>query len=271
MKIDWIRMEYVVDPEMFRGGPTPEEKALHCLFQEPPIPEKAVPLESLLPGFTIRVYINDQLGWNELCDFEELGKMLQPGSGTFRPFVTRCSCPDCETGIDKIHSINTGEWIDWTTLFPHGHPTGCGGSVACGSCPKRDWTLCNFHEQREVKRYRFSAGQFRDEVLALARTVRLIDSCGEALLGGPLLPEKEEPVFREVLENREDALFLRLNWSDCQIRKKAIEQLLQTDFSFLKNPFSFAAYAAGKTTGHGERNEPSAGQTAGSSVHHRHG
>ena len=179
MKIDWIRMEYVVDPEMFRGGPTPEEKALHCLFQEPPIPEKAVPLESLLPGFTIRVYINDQLGWNELCDFEELGKMLQPGSGTFRPFVTRCSCPDCETGIDKIHSINTGEWIDWTTLFPHGHPTGCGGSVACGSCPKRDWTLCNFHEQREVKRYRFSAGQFRDEVLALARTVRLSTAAGK--------------------------------------------------------------------------------------------
>lgn len=236
-------MEYAVDPNAFRGEPTPEEKALHCLFLEPFVSKEAVPGKSLLPGFSIRISINDRLCWSELCDFEELGKMLHPGSGTFTPFVTYCTCPECEASIAPILSVNTGEWIEWTTEFPR-DSTGYCGSADYRNDQLQSRSGCNLKELKTAKQYRFSASQFRDEVLALARTIQLIDSCGETLLGGPLSPTEQENAYEKYLKNRD--IFLQLDYSSYQIRKEEIERLLQTDFSELKNPLAFVAPAAEK-------------------------
>jgi len=237
MDFDWIRLEYVVDPERARCGPTAAEKALHCLFSDGIVSEE-YPAHIQLPKYKVRAYINDRLCWDECCDFSQFAEMLKPGTGTFTPFTTVCDCPECEGRVDEIHSINTGEQICWRTNFPRKHPAGCGNSRDCGDCSDWDWFDCYYFEPKEMKNYCFSAGQLCREVRSLAYAVLRVDALGAAMLGWELPLEDQEKIVEENAANWDSDEIL-LYWDAYCRRHRDIQNLLQMDFSQLRDHFSW--------------------------------
>lgn len=184
-RFDWIRFEYVVDRCHHRSSPNEAEKALHCLFDGNCADGEDYADDVFLPRYHARVYINDQICWNEWCDFAELGKILD-GDGDFTPFVLFHQTPEDPEIVDVIHSTNDREVIEWHSRFPRRHITGCNDCVEANDCPNLDWRCCLREEPEEKHTFRFSAGRFKEEVVNFLRAISAVDHLTAMTLGGPL-------------------------------------------------------------------------------------
>lgn len=184
-RFDWIRFEYVVDRCHHRSSPTEAEKALHCLFDGSCADGEDYADDVFLPRYHMRVYINDQLCWDEWCDFAELGKMLDL-SGDFTPFIQFYRRPEDPDIVDVIHSTNDREIIEWRSRFPRLHITGCSDCAEANFCSKLDWSCC-INDERAVEHcFRFSAGRFKEEIVNFLRAISAVDHLTAMTLGGPL-------------------------------------------------------------------------------------
>lgn len=194
-RFDWIRFEYIVDHRHHRTAPTEAEKTLRCLFVRTNADGEDYADDVFLPCYHVRVYINDQLCWNEWCDFAELGKMLEQ-SGDFTPFIPCCRHPGDPDLIDVIHSTNDKEVIEWRTNFPRPHVTGCDDCEEAFHCPNLDWSCSTDPAKITEHHYRFSAGRFKEELTYFLQAISAVDHMAAFMLGKVLSYEEMQSMAK---------------------------------------------------------------------------
>ena len=205
-------------------------------------------METSLPIYRCRVYINDRLCWNDRCDFAELGNMLTQESGLAYPFTAFCECPECWDLVDPVNFINTGEMLYLQTEFPHQHPMGCGGSVQCIDCENWDWAVCSAMEKRTMKNYSFSAGQFQREVFSLAYNILQVNNLQTMALGGAIPVDEQFRIIEKYSSQWSSEEFDLDIFMSYRYWLDSIHELLNAQLPPLRNHFSFAEHWIKKQT-----------------------
>jgi|GEM_PF-4453789 len=233
MKLDSIGFEYVIDD--FRGAATDIERALHCLFNNSLPDDSDLAAGRMLPYFKINVFVNNRFCWSNSCSLQVLSELVKTREGVFRPFDVVCGCPECEMEVSEIRSENDGVIIRWSMADPE-QPGRLFEDMPKRDCDECEQENCSFRKPEKHLCYCFSAKEFWEEILKLARTVMAVYNIGESALGGPLTEEEQKKLIDAHGKEWGWNWDLEEDWSDYHWLREGAVKLLSTQPLLSKPP-----------------------------------